>query len=164
MNPLITELPVVYLRPGEFHYAGEPSVVTTVLGSCVSVTMFDRASRTSAICHALLPEGNPTDAFRYVDTSILKMLRIFSERGVARQQLEVKLFGGSGMLGIARGGKGKGGIGSRNIEIARQVLAAEGLRISAADVGGERGRKLFFYTHTGEVLLKRLRHDEEWAG
>ncbi|BDV42466.1 putative chemoreceptor glutamine deamidase CheD 2 [Geotalea uraniireducens] len=164
MNPLVTELPVIYLKPGEFYFSVEPSLVTTVLGSCVSVTMFDRTSRTAAICHALLPEGLQDDVFRYVDTSILRMLKVFAEQGIARQQLEVKLFGGSGMLGIVKTGTGKEGIGSRNIEIARQVLAAEGLTVTAADVGGVRGRKLFFYTHTGEVLLKRLRRDEQWAG
>jgi chemotaxis protein CheD len=37
-----------------------------------------------------------------------------------------------------------------------QSLKKEGLSILSLDVGGATGRKLFFNTHTGEVLLKRL--------
>lgn len=161
MKPPVTDLPLVYLKPGELHFGAAPSVVTTVLGSCVSVTMFERTSGTAAICHALLPEGSKDDALRYVDTSILRMLAMFSARGVSPARLEVKLFGGADLLG---NGGSRIGVGRRNVEIARRVLSASGLAVTVADVGGTRGRKLIFYTHTGEVLLKRLRRGEPPAG
>lgn len=151
------DLPKVYLKPGEFHFATGPTVVTTVLGSCVSVTMFDRLSGIAAICHALLPEGPRSDAFRYVDSSILHMLELFEAHGVNRRRLEVKVFGGADMIGA---GGSRVGVGRRNVEIASQVLAETGLAASTADVGGTRGRKLFFVTHTGEVFLKRLRRGD----
>lgn len=154
MSTISPDLPKVYLKPGELHFAATPAVVTTVLGSCVSVTMFDRLSGTAAICHALLPEGPRSDAFRYVDSSIIHMLEMFAAHGVNRQRLEVKVFGGADMLGA--GGR-RVGVGRRNVEIATLVLAANGLTVAAQDVGGTRGRKLFFVTHTGEVFLKRLR-------
>lgn len=162
MKPNLSDLPVVYLKPGELYFANNPTVVTTVLGSCVSVTMFNPANGVAAICHALLPEGPSEDVFRYVDSSILHMLEMFEAHGIRRSQLEVKMFGGSDMLGVK---KGEGlGIGKRNVEIARQVLSVEGLALLAADVGGARGRKLFFYTHTGEIFMKRLRKSEGQAG
>lgn len=154
MTTIPPELPKVYLKPGELYFATSPTVVTTVLGSCVSVTMFDRLSGTAAICHALLPEGPSADAFRYVDSSILHMLEMFASHGVNRQRLEVKVFGGADMLGV---NGSRVGVGRRNVEIASQVLAAAGLKASIADVGGTRGRKLFFVTGTGEIFLKRLR-------
>lgn len=160
MKPHTADLPSVYLKPGELHFASGPTMVTTVLGSCVSVTMFERTSGFAAICHALLPEGSRTDIFRYVDTSIIHMLDLFSERGMHPSRLEVKLFGGADLIGA---GRGRICVGRRNVAIARQVLAAAGLDVAAADVGGSRGRKLLFYTHTGEVLLKRLRRDEQVA-
>ncbi|ABB32644.1 CheD [Geobacter metallireducens RCH3] len=154
MTAIAPDLPKVYLKPGELHFAATPAVVTTVLGSCVSVTMFDRLSGTAAICHALLPEGPRSDAFRYVDSSILLMLEMFAAQGVSRQRLEVKVFGGADIIGA---GGNRVGVGRRNVEIATLVLAANGLTVAAKDVGGTRGRKLFFVTHTGEVFLKRLR-------
>lgn len=153
MIDISPDLARVYLKPGEFHFATSPTVVTTVLGSCVSVTMFDRFSGAASICHALLPEGPSVDAFRYVDSSIIHMLEMFASHGVNRQRLEVKVFGGADML-CASGSRV--GVGRRNVEIANQVLAASGLAVSMHDVGGTQGRKLFFVTHTGDVFLKRL--------
>ena len=160
MTNIPPEIPKVYLKPGEFHFSMSPVVVTTVLGSCVSVTMFDRVSGAAAICHALLPEGPRSDAFRYVDSSILRMLEMFAANGVPRSHLEVKLFGGADMIGT---GGSRVGVGRRNVEIAGRVLAAAGLMVSTHDVGGTRGRKLFFVTGTGEVFLKRLRQGEKVA-
>ena len=61
------------------------TLVTTELGSCISVTMFHPESRIGAICHALLPRENMKgEAFRYVDTSILKMLERFTGYGISR--------------------------------------------------------------------------------
>lgn len=160
MNGIPPDLPKVYLKPGEYHFSTKPEVVNTILGSCVSVTMFDRLSGTAAICHALLPEGPRSDAFRYVDSSILGMLEMFESRGVPRRHLEVKLFGGADMIGA---GGSRVGVGRRNVEIAAQVLTQAGLTVATHDVGGTRGRKIFFLTHTGDVFLKRLRQGEKVA-
>ena len=160
MKAIFPDLPHVYLKPGEVHFATSPTVVSTVLGSCVSVTMFDSASGIAAICHALLPEGPASDAFRYVDSSIVGMVDMFAAHGVSRRHLEVKLFGGADMIGT---GGSRGGVGRRNVEIATQVLSAEGLTVSTHDVGGPCGRKLFFVTSTGDVFLKRLRRGEKVA-
>ncbi len=40
--------------------------------------------------------------------------------------------------------------------MAMQALEKESLSILSIDVGGTTGRKLYFNTRTGEVLLKRL--------
>jgi chemotaxis protein CheD len=150
-------LHTIILKPGE-GYAGEkPSIVSTVLGSCVSVTMFCRNGRFGAICHSLLPEaasGTAGNEFRYVDSSMYAMLLHFDRRGVPREELEVKLFGGSDLLGCGSG-SGKT-VGRQNIETALGIIASERLALLASDVGGDQGRKLFFKPHTGEVFVKRL--------
>jgi chemotaxis protein CheD len=148
----------VFLKPGEYCFCVRPSVVSTVLGSCVSVTMFAPGRRIGAICHAVLPEerggGEP---FRYVDSSILAMIRKFERHGIPRAALEVKLFGGSDVLS-PRCGRTLGiTVGKQNMETALRVVEKEGLRLVTADLGGTRGRKIEFHTHTGEIFLKRLR-------
>ncbi len=67
----------VSLRPGQIHFAKEPAVVSTVLGSCVSVTMHCARLEIGAICHALFPAGVPAEdvePFRYVDRSVEAMV------------------------------------------------------------------------------------------
>ncbi|HET6419952.1 MAG TPA: chemotaxis protein CheD [Geobacteraceae bacterium] len=148
----------VFLKPGESYFAERPTVVATVLGSCVSVTMFSAERHCGAICHAVLPEENaPGEACRYVDASIMDMLRFFDRRRIKRSQIEVKLFGGSNILPASDVSRGRGAsVGSQNIETALRIIEREQLRLVASDVGGDQGRKILFHTDTGEILLKRL--------
>jgi chemotaxis protein CheD len=158
-------LSVVHLKPGEVHITDMPEVVITVLGSCLSVTMFNRRLGVAGMCHSLLPEcGNREtcrsgcrEGYRYVDCSIRQMVRVFDKYGVPRSEIEVKCFGGADMF-IRKSEKTDFfTVGKQNIIVAEKIIASEGLTLRAKDVGGVQGRKMLFYTHTGEVLLKRLR-------
>ncbi len=148
----------VFLKPGESFFADLPTVVTTVLGSCVSVTMYSAEHRCGAICHAMLPEENSQgNAYRYVDASIMGMLRSFVRYGIKRSHIEVKLFGGSDILPVCDSTRETGAtVGSQNIDTALRIIERERLRLVTSDTGGVQGRKILFHTHTGEILLKRL--------
>ena len=47
-------------------------------------------------------------------------------------------------------------LGQKNVEVARQILIAEGIPVVAEDVDGERGRKLIFQTHDGAAWVRSL--------
>jgi len=163
------KLPIVYLKAGEMYFSREPSVVVTVLGSCLSVTMFHRRRELGGICHGLLPKcgsqkdcrGECIEGFKYVDCSIRRMVQFFDRHKVGRSEIEVKYFGGADMFASQIERPGVVSIGRQNILSAEQILDREELKPHVADVGGLQGRKLFFYTHTGEVLLKRLKKPDE---
>jgi chemotaxis protein CheD len=158
MNKYYPEVATVYLKPGELIVCEHKTLVTTVLGSCISVTMFHPERHIGAMCHALLPhEKAKGEAFRYVDTSIQNMLERFAEYGINRSRIEVKLFGGAEMLIAGRNSNRSVTVGRKNIEVALQVIEAEQLRLVASDFGGTQGRKIHFHTYTGEIFLKRLR-------
>lgn len=159
------ELPMFYLKPAELYITDKPCVVRTVLGSCLAITLFHQQRHLAAICHALLPEpdlhdaetGAAIKASKYVKLVIPEMLAKLREYGIEPQELEVKMFGGADMLRSGADiGTRKPQIGRLNVLKARALLDAQGLSIRVTDVGGNQGRKIFFYTHTGEVLLKRL--------
>jgi chemotaxis protein CheD len=82
----------------------------------------------------------------------------FTLLGVNPAQLEVKMFGGADLLPYSESRFIS--VGRRNVEIAREVLLAEGLTLLAEDVGGGRGRKIIFHTHTGDVWRKHLERGE----
>ena len=156
------DLPKVFLHTGDCFLAVQPTLVTTVLGSCVAVTMCSPRRGIGAICHAFLPESGEFDAepdpqpCRYVDTAVVNMLTGLARLGVAARELEVKVFGGaSGMAGHGADLSGYD-IGRRNLRAVERALAREGLEAAKKDVGGRAGRKLHFLAHTGEVWLKRL--------
>lgn len=145
----------IYLKPGELAVAERPALVSTVLGSCVAVTLFSPRLGVGAICHAMLPLAAGRDGFKYVDSSLLHMLAQFDRLRVTKRELVVKLFGGADMFEPAKESGGST-VGRQNIQAARVLIRQEGLAVQAEDTGGRQGRKLLFYTHTGEVLLKRL--------
>jgi len=148
----------VFLMPGEIYMGEKPAEVSTILGSCISVTMFSRRAKVGAICHALLPSGHPSvapEGFRYVDTSILYMLGMLEKRGIRGSELEISLLGGSDMIECTRGNIDT--VGRKNIETALRILKGRNLELRGSDVGGSMGRKIRFSTATGRVLLRRIK-------
>jgi len=156
-----TEQGFVFLKPGQMMVSSVPSLVTTLLGSCVAVTLFCPRLRLGAICHAQLPSCRKkscnhehSDAGKYVDCAVMSMLERLQAGGAERREIEAKLFGGSDMFDAY--GRGRS-VGRQNIEMAVRTLERESVRVVREDLGGGRGRKIIFHTHTGEVFLKRLR-------
>ena len=153
-----------FLKPGELVLSAEPAAVTTLLGSCVAVTMFIRRLRLGVICHALLPScktelaGGRPEAGKYVTSAISYMLEQLNSRGVLNDEIEAKLFGGSDLF-LSLDGK-RLGVGRQNLEMALKILDQSEVRVLTRDLGGTRGRKIIFHTHTGEVFLKRMRETE----
>lgn len=161
MNLTQDSTPKTFLKPGEMHFAINPTIVSTVLGSCISVTMYDAEHRMGAICHAVLPdELIAGDPYRYVDSSIREMLRRFQRHGIKKESLEVKLFGGADILPPGGNDYRAMTVGKQNIFRANEVIKWQRLHLVASDVGGIRGRKILFHTYSGEVYLQRLRNIE----
>lgn len=157
-------IPQVHLQPGELLVTQEPRWIVTLLGSCVSVTMFHSRFRLAAICHGQLPEPRrellagpePARCFRYLSHAIPAMAERFFQLGLRPEEVEVKLFGGGNVVDIGGASPENRTIGHANIVIARRLLKAAHFRIQAQSVGGNRGCKILFNTQTGKVLHKWL--------
>ncbi len=148
----------MYLKAGEFLMSSDPARVITVLGSCVSVTMFNERLGIGAICHALLPSNTGTDDdFRYVDSSIMQMVKTFKRLKIDCREIEVKLFGGADMFQASAGKRPRlPSIGEQNVKTALRVIEKEKLKLRSLDVRGRSGRKLYYYIHANRVYVKRL--------
>jgi len=147
----------IYLKPGEIFVSRKPALVSTVLGSCVAVTMFSASRGFGAICHAMLPENaGREDDIRYVDTALRHLYRCIVKHGVG-SDLVVKMFGGAQVLDVGDSRSTKLTIGEQNIAKADEVLDSLGFTVAARDTGGMYGRKLFFCTRSGDVYLRRMR-------
>jgi len=144
-----------YLYPGTLFVHREPHVVTTVLGSCVSVCLWDASLRIGGINHYLLPlwngEGLPTP--KYGNIAIAKLIEKVRELG-AGSKLIAKVFGGASMWEKT---DGLLAVGQRNIELAVEMLEQQRIPVVSSDLGGCTGRKIIFHTSDGTVLLKRQR-------
>ncbi len=161
MLALATDLPEFYLQPGELRIVRNPSILKTVLGSCVGITFHAPRLAVSALCHPMMPTHttnpcvriDPIAARRYVDYVIREVADSFDSLGTARREVEVKLFGGADVLASSRK---NATVGRMNAETALLVLEDEGFQVLASHLGGSRGVFIEFHTDTGEVLLRKL--------
>jgi len=149
------------LQPGEVYLAREPTLIRTILGSCVGVAFWSTRFRAGALCHALLPRCpretvDPVQGHRYVDFSILELAREFDQIGVSRREVQVKLFGGADVLPVGDSNPLRPTVGRMNCEVAIEVLRDEGFEVAASSLGGTTGRSILFHTGTGEVQLRWL--------
>ena len=153
----------IFLQPGEFHLTTESEIVTTILGSCVSVVMFDTERRISMMSHNLMPscensiscKGDCSNVHKYAECSVKQMLQIFDSAKIPRNNIVVKLFGGSELINGGQHNDGITSVGSRNICAAKKIIEEEELSLAAQDIGGRFGRRIVFITETGEVFLRR---------
>lgn len=149
-------LPSVYLHPGQLFVATTPAVVTTILGSCVAVCIWDGALGIGGINHFLLPTGlkGSSTGTRYGNVATEQLLEKLARAGARRPHLLAKVFGGACVLDAMRGKEDH--LGGKNVDVARKFLTDSGIPVVASDVGGNRGRKLIFHPHDGRARVKLL--------
>ncbi|EGB15758.1 CheD [Pseudodesulfovibrio mercurii] len=164
MNAAGPGLAKIFLQTGDCFIGVQPTLVTTVLGSCLAVTIHAPKMGIGTICHAFLPDssisrhaqGAEPQICRFVDTALQNMLETMDKIGVPRRDLCIKMFGGGQGVAVNNVPSGSYNIGRRNIEMAKKLLKFARLDIQAQDVGGSEGRKLMFNTRTGDVWVKKL--------
>jgi chemotaxis protein CheD len=160
MSEKSVNCPLIYLKPGELVISAKPLIITTVLGSCISVIMYAEKIKLGGMCHAMLPvyPSLENKVYRnkenYVDTAIMAMLEKFSHAGITPAHIQVKVFGGGDVLEASQHKSDPFSVGRKNIDTALMILKREGLNIACHDVGGNRGRKLFFYNQSGAVVMR----------
>jgi chemotaxis protein CheD len=142
-----------YLFPGTIFVHKDQHLVTTVLGSCVSVCLWHPKAQVGGINHYLLPlwngEGLPTPKYGNIAISrLIEKVRSIAGSG----ELIAKVFGGASMWSRTEGALA---VGERNVELAFKQLKEENIKVVSQDVWGEMGRKVIFDTQSGSVLLRR---------
>ncbi|HPE35717.1 MAG TPA: chemotaxis protein CheD [Spirochaetales bacterium] len=150
---------VLTIHPGEYLVSGDDVLIATVLGSCVSVSLYDPRRSVGGLNHFMLPESlNGKDLARsepakYGMYAIELLYNDFLKGGSRKADLEAKVFGGASILGLSSGPKK---IAAANVDFALDYLEREGIRVAASDTGGSRPRKIFLEVRTGRVLRKFL--------
>jgi chemotaxis protein CheD len=149
----------VFLHAGQVVTAAESKRVTTILGSCVAVCLWDTKLRVGGMNHFLLPHGQDgrTGVGRFGETAMAHLIAEMAALGSRKRDLEAKVFGGACVLeGVRRARGNVPHVGEMNVVLAVAVLREEGIPVVARDVGGPKGRKVIFDTGDGTVWIRRL--------
>ncbi|MBV2235459.1 MAG: chemotaxis protein CheD [Sterolibacterium sp.] len=161
-----TAAPHIVLAPGEFHFAAAPGLISTLLGSCVAITLWHPLRRLGGMCHILLPGRLPhagaaaaspsqpmTLAGRYAEEAFMLFDTAIARYGCQAHEYQARLFGGGNMF---PGMKTFNPIGEQNIEAAHRFITQRGMPLLEEHTGGTGRRKLLFDLESGAVRLQYI--------
>lgn len=133
------------------------SLVAYGLGSCIGVSAYDPVAGVGGLVHILLPDSDgkrivADEPARYADTGLSTFVDRLKAEGALKTRLIVKVAGGASVLGKDNAEKFK--IGDRNAEAVQEQLAKHGLRTTAQDTGGYKGRTLEIQVSSGKTFVR----------
>jgi chemotaxis protein CheD len=153
----------VVLNPGDFFFGGAEARVHTLLGSCVSVTLWHPGRLLGGMCHYMLPRRpqpapGPWLDGRYADDAIRMFLHEVHRNGSSPEEYVAHMYGGGNQFpwqqtvpphqrGLVPD------VARDNIEAGLALLDRFGFRLAATDLGGTGPRRLAFDIATGTVAL-----------
>ncbi len=150
-----------FLRPGYIYLPAKPTTISTVLGSSVAVTLYDKSKKIGGMNHFLYPyiEAKEKTTAQYGNIAILTLIRMMISNGSKSTHLEAQIIGGA--FNVEHSNRN---IGSDNHQTAKRILTSKGIKIVSEDIGGELGRKIVFNTGSYEIVIikvERLR-ESDW--
>lgn len=130
--------------------------ISTLLGSCVAVCLFDARLKIGGMNHFLLPSrasgaNADTDVILNGDFAMEVLVNALLNKGASKARLVAKAFGGGTIVSSIRMA-----IGERNSEFAREWLEREGIPLVASDFSGPWSRKVIFVPQTGDAFCRRM--------
>jgi chemotaxis protein CheD len=141
------------VRMGEIAVAGTggEELVALGLGSCIGLTLLDRARGVAGMAHVVLPESRDgaTEPGKFADLAVPELVARLRRAG-ATGSLEAVLAGGARMFELGS----ELDIGARNEAAVRSALSRERISVVAAATGGNRGRTVKVSPGEGTVTVR----------
>jgi chemotaxis protein CheD len=145
----------VYLHPGEFTVAVTPCTITTILGSCVAVCLYDPVACIGGLNHFLLPRAPAeSTSLRFGDVAVPRLIEAMAECGAVQRRLQAKVIGGACVLHAYRDHPSH--VGRQNVLAAVRALFEASIPVVMTDVEGNRGRRVVLHANTGDLVVRLL--------
>ncbi len=147
----------IILNIGDLVVSREPSILETVLGSCVSVCLWDAHLRIGGMNHFMLPrmmEGIRDSSYCGAE-STEKLIISILEMGGSISNIMAKIFGGGRVIKVFESLD----VGSQNVMVAKGLLRRYGIPLISEYTGDKYATKVIFYSATGRVYVRRIKTD-----
>jgi len=154
------ELTTHFLYPAALFVSREPHKVSTILGSCVAVCLYDPVLKYGGINHFMLPfwNGQGLASPKYGNIAIERLVEKMISLGSNKSNIKAKVFGGGEVIET---NISQFHIGERNIKLAIEMLEDLRIPVVAKSVGGKLGRKIEYSTETGEVKQRYISNEQK---
>ena len=139
----------------------ETVLITSGLGSCLGIVLHDPREMVSGMVHVMLPsvsQARDSTPAKFVDTGLPLLIDEMVGVGAGADRLRAWIVGGSEMIQFTAS---DGSIGSRNIEMAEQLIDEYSLQVVGSDVGGSHGRSIAFDPSTAELTIRTADDSEQ---
>lgn len=150
----------IFLEPGGHFVGNAVHRIHTLLGSCVSITLWHPEKRIGAMSHFLLSArcsgALPEPDGRYGEDALLLMLRELEEAKVLPSECQGKLFGGGNMFPRHTRTDAASSVGQKNGETARRLLRTLGIPIVSESLFGVGHRRIVFDVDSGHVWARQV--------
>jgi chemotaxis protein CheD len=137
--------------------ATQETLVAYGLGSCVAICLFDAASKVVGMAHVVLPGTDPTGApnAKYARSALPALISKMQSLGAGDPRRYVaRLAGGAQILTL--GGSGRlPRIGEQNAIAVQESLKSTGIPVQGTDLGGSKGRSVWFNPGEGGQIRVR---------
>ena len=151
------------IYPGEFFASSNEIIISTLLGSCVAACLYDSVNRVFGMNHFLLsselyqssPNGFITPSGRYGVQAMELLINRMFRLGADRKHIKAKAFGGATLKGLSSKSQTWNSIGLTNAAFIKDFLAIENIPLVAQDLGGDRGRTIYFVPTDYSVFVKK---------
>ena len=149
-------MPETMVRMGELAASAvaDDVLVSLGLGSCIGLALLDRRVGVAGLAHVVLPVSSgsaPRGSFKFADFAVPELISRVVAAGGRRQMLEAALVGGASMFAVSTSTLE---VGQRNEAAVREQLAAQRIKIVAAETGGARGRTVRVHVGTNQVTVR----------
>ncbi len=152
----------VNVQPGARYASAKPVLISTLLGSCIAACLYDEAAAVAGLNHFLLAAPRyarsmpitHTDAGRYGINAMELLINDMVHLGASRKRLKAKVFGGASVIGTPRDNFLC--VSEVNQRFIREYLATEAIPLVSEDLGGDRGRLVYFHTDTFKVFRRYI--------
>lgn len=126
--------------------------LSSVLGSCVSICLFDETVGIGGMNHYLLPfsEASDNKSTKYGAMSIELLINELLKLGAVRSDIKARIFGGASVSRSSRE------IGARNLRFGKNFLENEGFEIVSECIGGNETRKVQFHPCSGIARVRSI--------
>ena len=155
----------IRVKMADLNVAQSPGVlITTGLGSCIGVVLYDKTTQIGGMAHVMLPDSssmrNKSNPAKYADTALDILLDKLLDMGVKKRNLWAKMAGGAQMFNF-KSDNDLMKIGARNAKAVKNKLNDLNIPLLAEDTGGSHGRTLEFFTESGKTMIKSVKMGEK---